>query len=225
MSTVFTCPACGASLVVGVLRGGARGWQRDRQFPIGEPGAAELSREMPVGKASVESDVRVPLLQAAITALVITLVTATVTVARHWHWTTPILIGVITFALAWWLLLLDHRKLLRQIETVVGQDLDGDGQVGFTVEIVDKTDGKKQIKYIHFPARPGEVKRFAQAALEGQLTVYGRHHLSRGTYERLRDEAMSRGLLAWRGEARNQGVELTAVGRHVFSRLVAEDSF
>jgi len=66
------------------------------------------------------------------------------------------------------------------------------------------------------------VERFALAALNGYLTVNSPHRLSRRRFTQLRDVALDRGLLAWRCEdARQQGVELTAVGRHVFKRLIA----
>jgi len=223
MSTVFRCPSCGAALRVEVL-GGSGSWQRGHEFALGVPAGAEFSRETPVRDASVESDVRVPLLQALVTASVAGLLATLGVALRGWHWTTPVVVAVVTFALAWWFLLLDHRKLLRRVETLVGADLDGDGQIGneFRIEITEKlSDGRTRMKFCEFPGRPRDVQRFALAALNGQLTVHGNHRLSRRTFEQLRDEALARGLLAWvNPEARNQGVELTRVGRRVFERML-----
>jgi len=128
-----------------------------------------------------------------------------------------------TFGLSWWLLLQDTRRLLRRIETFVGADLDGDGKVGFTVEIVDKTDGKKQIRYASFANVKGEhLRRFAQAAIDDRLTPEGAR-LSRRQFNIVRDESIERGLLCWRiPEHHAQGVEVTSAGKHVFQHLLEE---
>ena len=224
MSTVLTCPVCGAALRVDALGGsGAGGWQRGQDFALGAvPAGAEYSKETPVGKAGIEADVYVPLLQAAICGVVAALLVTIYTVVKDKPWPTPIIAGVIVFAVSWWLLLLDHRKLLRKVETFVGKDLDGDGEVGFSVEITESlADGRKRMKFCEFPAKQRDVERFALAVLNGQLTVHGNHRLSRRTFEQLRDESLSRGLLAWvNPQARNQGVELTRVGEHVFESLL-----
>lgn len=224
MST-FNCPKCGATLKVIPLAGGSasQSWERGQSFALGAPPpGAEYSREVPAADLSgVEAGVKTPLFQALLTGAAVGVVTVILAVWKHWAWVTPIVATVISAALAWWLLLLNTRGLLKTVERVIGKDLDGDGRVGFTVEITDLTEGKKQMSYAHFPARQAEVERFATAAVNGWLTVNSPHRLSRRKFTQLRDVALDRGLLAWRcAEARQQGVELTRVGEHVFKRLI-----
>ena len=117
---------------------------------------------------------------------------------------------------------MNTRGLLRTVERVTGKDL-GDKQVGFTVEITDLTDGKKQMSFCHFPARPEQVMSFAAAMINGQMTIYGNHKLSRRVFSVLRDESISRGLCAWANPDHHpQGFELTRAGEHVFERLLLE---
>ena len=225
MST-FSCPKCGVTLKVIPLSDGSGGWQRGQAFAMGAaPPGAEYSREIPKADLSgLEAGVKTPLLQAVITATVAGLVVILGVVFKSWPVAAIPTTWVITFALAWWLLLLNTRGLLKTVERVIGKDLDGDGQVGFTVEITENLPERKRVQYAHFPARQAEVERFATAALNGWLTVNSPHRLSRRKFTQLRDVALDRGLLAWRCEdARQQGVELTAVGRHVFKRLVIGD--
>ena len=227
MSTVYNCPACGVALRVEAMGSGAGNWQRGQAFALGDaPPGAELTRETPTGQAdTVESGVKVPLLQAVITGAVAGVVSVIPTVYYDWAWTVPPAVTVGTFGLSWWLLLQDTRRLLRRIEVWTGKDLDGDGQVGFSVEITESlADGRKRMTFARFPAKPEQVKRFAMAALNDRLTVHGNHRLTRGVFERLRDEAVARGLCAWKNpEAHTRGVELTRAGEHVFKRLLNEE--
>ena len=226
MSNTFRC-TCGQVWKMIPLSGQHLGgnWQRGQDFALGAvPAGAEFSRETPHRAASTEADVIVPLWQAVICGAVTALLAAVGTMAKDWHWATPIVAGVAVFAVAWWLLLVDHRRLLRKVETFVGADLDGDGAVGdpaFQVEITESlSDGQKRMKFCTFPGKPEQVARFAMAALNGQLTVHGNHGLSQSMFAKLRDEALSRGLLVWRNpDAHNQGVEMTLAGKCVFKRL------
>ena len=227
MST-FVCPGCGKVLKVIPLSGPGGGWQRGQAFPMGAaPPGSEFYRETPAGKVdTVESGVKVPLLQSAITGAVTGVVSVIPTVYYHWPWTIPLVLAVGTFGFTWWLLLQDTRRLLRRVETFIGADLDRGGHVGdpqFTVEVTDLSNGKKRMSYCHFPARREQVLSFAVAALNDQLTVYGGHKLSRRVFSKLRDEAVARGLISWVDPgAHTQGVGLTKVGQHVFERLLLE---
>jgi len=223
---MFNCPNCGAALRVDVVSppmGG--GWERGRTLTLGAPpSGAEYSREVPASDLSgVESGVKTPLFQALLTGAAVGAVMVILTIWKHWPWATPIVAAVIAAALAWWLLLLDTRGLLKTVETVINKDLDGDGRVGFTVEIVDQTDGKKQIRYASFANVKGEhLRRFAQAAIDVRLTPEGAR-LSRRQFNVIRDESIKRGLLCWRApEHHAQGVEVTNAGRHVFQHLLEE---
>ena len=226
-STVFQCPHCKTSLRVGSLgpSQGRGAWQAGRSYALGSPPAgSEYSRETPNADLSgFEAGVKTPLAQAGITGTAAAMLAVLAVVWRGWHWATVPTTWVIVTVLAWWGLLLNTRGLLKTIETVIGKDLDGDGEIGFTVEITDLSDGKKKMSYARFPAKPEQVKRFALAALNDRLTVHGNHRLTRGVFERLRDEAVARGLCAWKNpEAHTRGVELTRAGEHVFKRLLDE---
>jgi len=223
--SAFQCPNCGRSLKVIPLSEPGGGWERGRSFGMGAPPpGAEYSREVPAADLSgVEAGVKTPLAQAVITGLAVGAVTVILAVWKGWPWVTPIVAAVIAAALSWWLLLLNTRGLLKTVETVINRDLDGDGRIGFTVEVTDLTDGKKQVRYCHFPARPDQVVAFAAAMLNGQTTIYGNHGLSRRVFSRLRDEAIARGLCTWVDpQAHTQGMELTRAGEHVFERLLLE---
>ena len=163
------------------------------------------------------------MLQAVITATVAGLVVILGVVFKSWPVAAIPTTWVITFALAWWLLLLNTRGLLKTVERVIRKDLDGDGEIGFTVEITDLSDGKKKMSFAHFPARPEQVLSFAAAMINGQMTIYGNHKLSRRVFSVLRDESISRGLCAWvNPDHHPQGFELTRAGNHVFERLLLE---
>jgi len=172
--------------------------------------------------SGIEAGVKTPALQAVLTGAAVGAVTVILTIWKHWPWATPVVAAVIAAALSWWLLLLNTRGLLKTVETVINKDLDGDGEIGFTVEIVEDLPELKRVQYAHFPARQEQVEQFAMAALNGWLTVNSPHRLSRRKFTQLRDVAIDRGLLAWvHPDARQQGVQLTAVGRHVFKKLIA----
>ena len=230
MSTMFSCPSCGVALRVDAIGAGpsmAGGWERGRAFAAGAaPAGSEYSRETPTADMSgIEAGVKTPAMQAGITGVV----GGVMAVVGVWLWgwprIVPLAAGILIGGATWWLLLLSGRRLLSSVERITGRDLDGDGRVGdpeFTVEITEALPERKRVTFAHFPARRVDVERFATAALNGWLTVNSPHRLSRRKFTQLRDVALDRGLLTWRCEdARQQGVELTAVGRHVFKRLIA----
>jgi len=223
MST-FSCPNCGRQLKVIPLSDPGGGWEPGRAFALGDAPPGDYTREVPAADLSgVEAGVKTPLLQAGITGAVACLLATLGVVTWHWPKGTPVIAGIVAFCLAWWLLLIDTRRLLKTVERVVGRDLDGDGAIGFTVEVTDLTDGKKQVRYCHFPARPDQVVAFAAAMLNGQTTIYGNHGLSRRVFSRLRDEAIARGLCTWVDpQSHTQGMVLSRAGEHVFERLLLE---
>lgn len=181
----------------------------------------EMVIEEPTGKSqTVEGDVKVPLFKAAIYSLVASLVTLTLALIwgwPSWNWPewVPILAGVGGFAFFWIILESDTRNLLRRQWTATPQE-----KVVETLRVEVHEPEKGQTKYAHFNARPEQVRKFATDALNGKLTVHA-SRLSRRLFERLRDESVARGLLAWRNpEAHHLGIEMTSVGRHVFRRLI-----
>ena len=222
MSTVFTCPGCGVALRVDALGQGKGSWQQSQEFAFGTaPAGAEYSRETPAADMNtIEAGARLPLTQAIITSAAAMLLTTVACWYWYWPWTVAPVVGVIVGCLAWYLLLIQSRQLLSTRETTTADP--GADDPAFTIEITEKLPERQRIQYAHFPARRPEVERFATACMNGWLTVNSPHRLSRRMFTQLRDVALDRGLLAWiHPDAHQQGVELTAVGSHVFKRLIA----
>ena len=227
MST-FSCPHCGGSIKAIPLSGGGAGhhvggWQSGRSFAMGAaPAGAEYSRETPKADLSgLEAGVKTPLAQAAITATVMGLLVILGVVFKAWPWVAIPTAWVITFALAWWVLLLNTRGLLKTVERVIGKDLDGDGAIGFSVEItLPPSEGKKML-FANFPGcRPEHVKRFARVAVDGKPTSEGAG-LSRTRFVAIREESLRRGLVRWRDpEYHTTGLETTSLGRAAFQSLL-----
>jgi len=237
MSEFFNCPTCGQRLRVIGLGGGQHlggGWQGLAEFDFAPPGAgalpagAEFVRETPLAQPTIEGSVLVPALQSLLCGLAAGVLTAFPTAAWHWPWWSPLAAGGGVFALSWTVILADSRKLLRKVETWIGADLDGDGEIGppakasVSVTIEEAKQHGRRLTYAEFDASPSEVRRFAEAALGERLTVHG-VGLSRHTFERLRAEALERGLVCWKDtSAHRLGLELTRAGRAVFEKLLEE---
>jgi len=139
MSEFFNCPTCGQRLRVIGLGGGQHlggGWQGLAEFDFAPPGAgalpagAEFVRETPLAQPTIEGSVLVPALQSLLCGLAAGVLTAFPTAAWHWPWWSPLAAGGGVFALSWTVILADSRKLLRKVETWIGADLDGDGEIG-----------------------------------------------------------------------------------------------
>ena len=228
MSTVFSCPACGAGLRVDALgngSGGSGGWERGRAFAMGAaPAGSEYSRETPLADmSSIEAGVKTPLAQAAITATVCGLLVILGCVFKSWPVAAIPTTWVIVFSLAWWVLLLNTRGLLKSVERIVGRDLDGDGAIGFSVELTEPLADRATDKmlFCHFVGvQPVHVVRFAQAAIDNRLTPEGAG-LSRGKFGKVRSVALSRGLVTWRDpQYHAQGLDCSRGGRSAFQQII-----
>lgn len=106
-------------------------WQGQAQ-PAPEPPPPDATKT-PARPAGIASDVAVPLLQAGITGLLLGGLIALAAKALGapvdgWQLWGVLALSFVT--VAWMVLLLDTRKLLRVIEERWGVDLDGDGQIG-----------------------------------------------------------------------------------------------
>lgn len=221
----FKCPKCNATLKVIPLAGGggASSWQAGQTFTLGAgvPEGTTYSKETPTANMStIEAGFKTPFAQAVITALAAGALAVVGVVWQGWHWTTPIVVVVVVFGLSWYMLLTGNRRLLRVVERV-DRPAEVEQAATLNIEVTESfADGQKRMVFAQFPAAERDVQRFAIAALNRRLTVHGGHRLSRGTFERLRDECLARGLLAWANpHAHNQGVQLTRVGARVFKRL------
>jgi len=224
-----TCPLCGSWLNHRFdFSVASLGGQQAPDFPF-----SEAVREMPSRAPTVQGDVAVPLCQAGITGLVVGLPVGVAAVALG----SPLWVGACAFSsvtgIAWLLLLSDHRRLLRSIETVIGRDLDGDNRVGqvekpptVRVEVEKKKDtGRSDWLLFDLSGSPSALQSLASGVLSGlslsesEWSGSGRP-FSRSDFRALRSQLIERGLACWRNPgAPAQGVELTAVGRAVFRRL------
>lgn len=219
----FKCPSCGRELKVIPLANAASDWKAGTTFALGAgvPKGATYSKETPVVDMSgLEAGFKTPLFQSSITGLAGGALAVIGVVWQGWHWTTPIVVVVIVFGASWYMLLTGNRRLLSVRETV-DRPAEVEQAATFNVEITETLEGQRQrMVFAQFPAKEAEVKRFAIAALNHRLTVHGGHKLSRGTFEKLRDECLTRGLLTWvNPHAHNQGCQLSRVGQRVFKHL------
>lgn len=225
MSTVFRCPDCGIALRVEAL--GKGNWQQGQTFAMGAaPAGAEYSRETPTANMNtVEAGVTTPLYQSLLTGAAVGAVTVILTIWQDWPRWSPAVAGVIATAITWWLLMIDTRRLLRTIETVINRDLDGDGVIGFQIEMTESlSDGRKRMAFAHFPhnCKPAHVVKFAEAARDDRLTPEGAQ-LSRRKFNTVRDVFIARGWADWRNrEHHSQGIEPTLSGKRVFPKLIEE---
>jgi hypothetical protein len=196
--------------------------------------AQEIERRKPIRQASLESDVIVPFLQSVVTGIVGAVIgggTAAILDAPK-----PMLvsasIGGIALGIAWLVLLSQHRSLLWEIETVIGTDIDQDGEVGepepetmTTVEIVDAR--RNAINYVRLPLSDREIERLALALLVQRVPLSRRkledaNAIDPEKYSDTLDKLLDGGLARPRGKSRNAGVELTGAGRAFFKQYLPQ---
>lgn len=234
----FKCPKCGAQLKVIPLASNStpssclpntclpnrqrQAWRVGQTFGLGAdvPKGTTYSKETPVVDMSgIEAGFKTPLFQSSITALAGGALAVVGVVWQGWHWSTPIAVVVVVFGISWYFLLTGNRRLLSVVETI--DPPEAQQPTTFNVEVTESfADGQKRMVFAQFPASERDTRRFAIAALNHRLTVHGGHRLSRRTFEQMRDESISRGLVAWvNADHHNQGVRLTRVGARVFKHL------
>ncbi len=236
----FRCPKCGALLDVSPVSG--KPWEHAgfdvhtfQPMSYGDGASAEAWREAtrttPHGKATKESDVAVPLQQAAITAAVVTLPVAALTAAAGWPVYMPVVVGTISFMASWFWLLRDSRGLLRVTERIVNRDIDGDGQIGdepaprsVRLEVTEKREGGTTMRFLDVPLDETQIRTFAKGILAGksfsERTWAGDGKpFSQNDFAALRDKLIETGYARWKGGEKRMGAELTAKGRAMFAGL------
>lgn len=210
--------------------GGEWAEKKPHTFNLGDGIAAgvTLERRSPARSATFQADVAVPLAQSLVTGLFLgSAAWAVVDVA------TGLAFGLGCAALCWLILTDQHRRLLWNIETWTGADLDGDGETGKpqTTRIeISETDGKRR-RLINLDTNiPLEKQiKFAKGVQRGkplserEWTGTGRLFTD-AEFEELRDALMARGYAKWRNPRhRKQGWILTGRGEKVMQRLAQED--
>ena len=95
------------------------------------------------------------------------------------------------------------------------------------IELVEQTSGGWQGAYVDLPATPSQVRLLASGVVQGaslseSAWTGANRPFTKAQFHALRQACLERGWLAWRNQnAPAQGVEVTSVGRRVFS-LIAE---
>lgn len=212
------CPLCGST-----VGGVSAGWQRSnvQAFASGAISVApgvRYSRTEPARKASLESDVTVPLLQSLATGVFAGVVSGAISSIIDWN--EPAIVGLATAALSsglvWAALVRDHNASLWKIEEITGVDLDGDGIAGKPAPAPEKKSSPMMV------FSPTEIQRqntdrarfetFVQdcARETGQNYWEQTRGIERGDYMTWRDTLVRLGWARWRAAsgARNQGWEL-----------------
>lgn len=233
----YPCPHCGRLIEARAINPGrfremqtfesSRRWEPSHSVPAlpvqSEPRIdfTEAVRQSPARAATVESDFSVIALQAIGCGVAACLLSIGATFAFDWPWWVPIVTLGGTMSLAWFVLLMDQRKLLRVVERIIGRDIDGDGAIGtperpsISIEVTDPEN--RQIAYDVLPADEEMLRDVALAVFKKDCP-FSRRELARMT--RLSEDevinlqtAMRRhGYAKYRGGKPNAGTELTKKG-------------
>lgn len=180
---------------------------------------------------SYRSGVWLPLLQASVTGgligLAVGLLALLAGIQNPAAWGGLAWVSVQTAA--WFMLLWRWLALTRPVETIIRQDLDGDGHIGEPrqVRVIVESDDRRHVEFIDLPASQEQLGRLAVGLLAGHSLSESAWTgaggpFSRREFQHLRDELIRRGLVSWvNPSARAQGVELTKPGRAVMRRIAA----
>lgn len=231
--TGFTCPSCGAHLTVSSSIAG--GWKDGGtfEFPSGSAPADNFeswTRVTPTRAPTPAGDVVVPFLQSAITGGVVAALAGAGVAAWGWPLWAPVGAGTISLALSWGWLLLDHRSLLRITETIIGRDIDGDGQVGqqtLRVEMVEhRGPNSDRLQSTDLPCSADTMSIIAAGVLAGrpfsekEWAGKGRP-ISGPKFRELQDVLLVGGYVRWNNaKDHRQGVAMTRKGEQLLREAV-----
>lgn len=193
-------------------------WERS---PAAPPSVTEATRKTPAGKATLDGDVMVPLFQAVITAITVSLFVIPLAMLMGW----PLSLALVAFALvlmlAWLRLLVDQRSLLWSVETIIREDIDGDGHIGQpqlpTPRVEVSVSDQGHIQLDDLPGPLNELRAFVKGVVEGYWTFSERGAAESGygvtRFKELRTRFIERGWASWNNaQSPQQGVRLTRKG-------------
>jgi hypothetical protein len=243
------CAICGAPLpwqdYLSAKRNNTSGsWtpMQTRTFSIGDatiaPGST-YQRKRPARTASIESDVVVPGLQATITGILAGALVAGIAIMRRSEFSAMIgLIGcAATWGVSWLWLLHEHRQLLWEVESIIGADLNGDGEIGappappttVRVDITDKpASTETHLNFFELPINQRKMAEVARLIMNGvsfsEDKIAGKNcPLSGPRFRELQDILLSRKMLRWRNEENHRlGVEITRGGQAMFRAFAGD---
>jgi hypothetical protein len=174
-----------------------------------------------------------PISQSLATGLLFTVAAAGVSLSFHWPVSWAFVGGGVVAFITWMNLI---ARMLKVIEYVLKQDLNGDGVIGTPlpqfpqlpppttrVELI-KTDQDHNVvegEYLDLPATPEQLGLLAEG---NSLTVNGwsgpGKPFTRSQFETLRDELLHRGLAApLSDKSKKSGFALTVVGKHILTKV------
>lgn len=198
----------------------------------------DIYQARPARPASVAADVAVPGLQALISGLIAGALTLAGALAFDYRLEYAGAVALAVLAIAWALLLADHRRLLWAVENLTRRDLDGDGETGkpaaaeparLVLEVKHTGTGEKRgLDFHHLGIDAYAFLLWARAALEGQTLAVGAwvgrsRPFSRGQYDALMGELERAGIIRLSDPKNPQsGRELTAPGRAALRACVRE---
>lgn len=203
------------------------------RIPAAQPEPAQTWHETrtPRRDPGLESDVIVPGLQAVFTALAAGIGAALLAWALSWSWRVPVIVLALALIAAWaWRLRLTDR-LLWQIETWTGQDLNQDGATGkpaVSFAVANPAQARAAIAQ--------ETRQAAQLAERETLLrfvdtcfVMGTSESAQGIaagdradYVRMRDTLLSLGAAKWKNPSRPKAGWVMAVSRERARQIIAK---
>src|SRR3990167_450552 len=251
MEAQFRCPSCGSLLrvrdvsapaeTVGAFSAPDSAWQSHTMRTIRSGEAASHLSQVhekftPTREPTVAGDVRVPLAQAAITAVVIAALITMVTTPQHgtdWIRTAVITFSAILTA-SWLWLLVDHRSLLRTVERITNKDINRDGRVADKPAEVERRIALNSVEFSatgrYLRSRRIEIPRgderavceMAQGIIAGKAFTQREwaHIYNRDEFNALRDTLIQLGYAAWRDpDDHKLSAYLLPPGRALFRAL------
>ncbi|MCD6552440.1 MAG: hypothetical protein J7M16_00360 [Anaerolineae bacterium] len=191
----------------------------------------EARVETPTRAPSAAGDVLVPLLQALISGVLGAILAAVLLRGRGaGAWLS---VGAVVAAAVWLLLLADHRRLLRTVETWTRQDLDRDGAIGqpraqetLRVEVVEERDSGKTWSLAELPVSREKLTAIARGVQRGTLRLSRRDLASlpgigSDKARQILAELERAGFLAYpKGRNHPDGAQLTAKGKALMRGLL-----
>lgn len=179
----------------------------------------------------LETDVAVPLAQAAITAFAIGIPAALLAWALAWGWRVPVVVFALALAVGWLWRLRLVDKLLWNVETWVDRDLDGDGVKGKPIASYTVLQPAAARAEVARETRTAEADGARAALLEfiDRCFVKGTSEAAHGVkatgpdraeYTRKRDVLLSLGAACWRNPQRPRAGWRMCVSRQKARQLV-----
>lgn len=227
---IIPCPHCGQSLELIPYQAGQPGWQSPKTFqssvstplltsPALSPGS-DYYRKTPLRDLSFTTAVLIPGARALITGVVIGLSAGGAALIGEARWPiiggTVLIFGGAALVITWFAQTSFADSLTHQIEqlsSAVAETAPKESEPPREAVKVELWQNGRLWAFEDLPARPGPLKAFALAILEGKsysertATVCG---LTQEEYKNLTETFVNRGLAQWKHPTRKQqGVNLS----------------